>query len=28
VVEHYDAFFALGLTEEEKKDLIQHLLSL
>jgi cytochrome c peroxidase len=28
VVEHYDRFFALGLTEAEKKDLIQHLLSL
>lgn len=28
VVEHYDAFFALALTEEEKKDLIQYLLSL
>lgn len=28
VVEHYDAFFDLGLTSAEKKDLIQHLLSL
>ncbi len=28
VVEHYDSFFKLGLTEQEKKDLIQHLLGL
>lgn len=28
VVEHYDAFFGLGLTAEEKQDLVQHLLSL
>jgi hypothetical protein len=28
VVNHYDAFFRLGLTEPEKSDLIQHLLGL
>jgi hypothetical protein len=28
VVEHYDAFFALGLTLQEKSDLVQYLLSL
>ena len=28
VVNHYDAFFSLGLTEPEKNDLIQHLLGL
>jgi hypothetical protein len=28
VVNHYDAFFRLGLTEPEKNDLIQHLLGL
>jgi cytochrome c peroxidase len=28
VVNHYDGFFRLGLTEQEKNDLIQHLLGL
>jgi cytochrome c peroxidase len=28
VVNHYDQFFKLGLTEEEKSDLIKYLLSL
>jgi cytochrome c5 len=28
VVDHYDTFFKLGLTEQEKRDLIQHLLGL
>jgi hypothetical protein len=28
VVNHYDGFFRLGLTEPEKNDLIQHLLGL
>ncbi len=26
VVDHYDSFFKLGLTDEEKSDLIQYLL--
>jgi cytochrome c peroxidase len=28
VVDHYDGFFHLGLTEQEKSDLIKYLLSL
>jgi hypothetical protein len=28
VVNHYDAFFALGLTEAEKRDLVEYLKSL
>ena len=28
VVDHYDRFFKLGLTEQEKGDLIEYLLSL
>jgi len=28
VVEHYDCFFKLGLSEQEKKDLVEYLLSL
>ncbi len=28
VVDHYDSFMKLGLTDEEKNDLVQHLLSL
>ncbi len=28
VVNHYDGFFRLSLTEQEKNDLIQHLLGL
>jgi hypothetical protein len=28
VVEHYNAFFSLGLTQQEKNDLVQYLKSL
>jgi cytochrome c peroxidase len=28
VVDHYDQFFKLGLSEQEKKDLVEYLLSL
>ena len=28
VVNHYDGFFKLALTEQEKNDLVQHLLGL
>ena len=28
VVDHYDAFFHLGLTEQEKNDLMKYLLSI
>jgi cytochrome c peroxidase len=28
VVNHYDGFLSLGLTEQEKNDLVQHLLGL
>jgi hypothetical protein len=28
VVNHYDGFFRLGLTEQEKNDLIQYILGL
>ena len=28
VVDHYDGFFRLGLTDQEKRDLVQYLLSL
>jgi cytochrome c peroxidase len=28
VVNHYEGFFRLGLTEQEKNDLVQHLLGL
>jgi len=28
VVDHYDGFLRLGLTDQEKRDLVQYLLSL
>jgi hypothetical protein len=28
VIEHYDSFFKLGLTDQEKRDLVEYLKSL